>query len=349
MDKRLLLILFVFLLGGKLLSQEVRNSQFYSLPTLLNAANTGSSVHNLRIGVSYKNQLSSVYTPFSSQAAYIDTKLQSYFIESSWIGLGTTFLNESAGEGLKSTYVGLNLALHKSLSVEHNLIFSTGISLISVNKYVDNIKLVFDDQWDGSVFNPSYHTEEPLESISLWYADVAVGAKITYYKKRDIYSFGLSITHINQPSESFYNNANNMGKRLSFQGDVEKWFNDGNSMLNSCLVVDVQSYETTAIIGTNIYRTFPSNRFNGIIAGVWYRTSNEIIPSVGVEFDSIKVIASYDISLTNSAYKNAGGFEISLTYSLGDSNPIDQLMKRKNSKSTKNRKGAVPCPKFKGM
>lgn len=347
MNKLLLLILGVFLLGGQLRAQEVHNSQFYSLPLFLNPANTGNSVYDLRAGIDYRNQWSSASVSFSSQSVYADVKLPSYFVEGSWIGLGATFLNDNAGEGLKSTYGGLTLAFHKSLSRGHDWILSTGVSLLGVNKSVDYMKLVFDDQWDGAVFNPSYRTGDILESTSMWYADAAIGAKITYYKKRDIYSFGISMSHINQPSESFYNITNNMARRLTLHGGVEKWFDRGNWMLNPYFVVDIQSYGTTAILGTNFYHALTYNRSKSILAGIWYRTSNEIIPSIGMEFDNIKLIASYDVSLKNSTYKNRGGLEISLTYTFGYSNPIEQLLKYKYLKPKKKRRGALPCPKFK--
>lgn len=347
MNKLLLLILGICLFGGQLRAQEVHNSQFYSLPLFLNPANTGNSVYDVRAGIDYRNQWSSVSVPFSSQSVYADVKLPSYIVEGSWIGLGAMFLNDNAGEGLKSTYGGLSLAFHKSLTRGHDWILSTAVSLLGVNKSVDYMKLVFDDQWDGAVFNPSYMTGDLLESTSQWYADASVGAKITYYKERDIYSFGVSMSHINQPSESFYNITNNMARRLTLHGGMEKWFNRGNWMLNPYFVVDIQSYGTTALVGANFYNAINYNRSKSILAGLWYRTNNELVPSLGMEFDNIKVIASYDVPLTNKTYKSRGGFEISLTYTFGYSNPIEQLLKYKYLKPRKNRKGALPCPKFK--
>lgn len=347
MTRIILIILGICLMGGKLSAQEVHNSQFYSLPLFLNPANTGNSIYDIRAGLDYRNQWSSASVPFSSQSVYADVKIPTYFVEGSWLGLGVMFLNDIAGEGMKSTYGGLSLAFHKSLSRGHDLILSTAVSLLGVNKSVDYQKLVFDDQWDGAIFNPSYRTGDILESSSIWYPDAAIGAKISYYKKRDIYSFGVSMSHILQPSESFYNVTNNMARRLTFHGGVEKWFDRGNWMLNPYFVVNVQSFGTTAILGSNFYHALTYNRSKSILAGLWYRTTKELIPSIGMEFDNIRLIASYDISLSNEAYKNRGGFEFSLTYTFGYSNPIEQLLKYKYLKPRRKRKGALPCPKFK--
>lgn len=346
MNKLLFILGFCFL-GVQLRAQEVHNSQFYSLPLFLNPANTGNSVYDLRAGIDYRNQWSSVSVPFSSQSVYADVKLPCYFIEGSWIGLGGMFLNDIAGEGLKSTYAGMSLAFHKSLSRGHDLILSTGITFEGVNKSVDYLKLVFDDQWDGAVFNPTYKTGDYLESSSLWYVDMAIGTKLTYYKKRDIYSLGFSASHIMQPSESFYNITNNMARRFTLHGGVEKWFDRGNWMLNPYFVVDFQTYTTTALVGANFFNSLNYDRSRSFIAGLWYRTSNELIPSVGMEFDNIRIIASYDVPITDKTYRSRGGFEISLTYTIGYSNPIEQLLKYKYLKPRKKRRGVIPCPKFK--
>lgn len=347
MKKLIFVILGFCFMGLQSNGQEVHNSQFYSLPLFLNPANTGNSVYNLRAGIDYRNQWSSLSVPFNSQLVYADIKLPCYIIEGSWYGLGTMFLNDVSGKGLKSTYGGMSFAFHKSISRGNDIILSTGVTALAVNKSVDYDKLVFDDQWDGTIFNPGYNTGDYLGSSSIWYLDMSVGAKLTYYEKRDIYSLGFSVSHINQPSESFYKITNNLAKKWTIHGGIEKWFNRGNWMLNPYFVVDLQSYKTSALIGTNLYNPFDYYRTKSFIAGLWYRTTNELIPTVGLEFDKIRLIASYDVPLSNSTYKNRGGFEISLTYTIGYTNPIEQLCKYKYLKPRKKRKGAIPCPKFK--
>ncbi len=347
MKKLLFLILGVCFMGVQLRGQEVHNSQFYSLPLFLNPANTGNSVYNVRAGIDYRNQWSTVSVPFSSESVYADVKLPCYFIEGSWFGLGIMLLNDVAGEGLKSTYGGLSFAFHKSVSRGNDLILSTGVTAEIVNRSVDYQKLVFDDQWDGTIFNPGYQSGDYLGAASLWYLDMAMGTKLSYYQKMDIYSVGFSVSHIMQPSESFYEITNNLARKYTLHGGVEKWFDRGNWMLNPYFVLDMQSFKTSALIGMNFYNPFDYYRTKSFIAGLWFRTTKEAIPTVGLEFDNIRVIASYDIPFANNTYKSRGGFELSVTYTVGYTNPIEQLCKYKYLKPRKKRRGAIPCPKFK--
>lgn len=150
---------------------------------MLNPALTGNSDYNLRGGINYRNQWNSVTTPFVSQAFYIDGKLSTQLLSSSWLGVGGMIFNDKAGEGsLKTTQVMLAASLNKSLNAGNTLFFHGGIGLEMVNKSVDYNKLVFDDQWDGTLFDPNYQTGEPLGTQSLFYLDFSAGSQISFFR-----------------------------------------------------------------------------------------------------------------------------------------------------------------------
>lgn len=345
--KILLILITVQGLLGQLKAQEVHNSQYYSMPLYLNPANTGSSNYDFRGGVDIRNQWSTVTVPFASQYLYGDVKLPIYFIEKSWMGLGVSFLNDVAGEGIKSTYGAASLSFHKIISRGNDLLLSGGVTTQIINKSVDYQNLNFADEWQDNDFNKGTGSGKLQGASSLFYLDLAIGAKLTYFYNTDQYSLGLSVSHLNQPSESFYKMTNNLSRKFSVYASATKWLGGGSFIVTPSLIVDIQDGRGYGIFGTNVAKPYNIGRTKSILFGLWYRTTEEIIPTVGMEFNSLKLMASYDVAMTDNTYKNRGGFEISLTYTIGYSNPIEQIFKYKYLKPRRrSRSGAIPCPKF---
>lgn len=344
--KILLIILALQFIVDELEAQEVHNSQYYSMPLYLNPANTGNSNYDFRGGANVRNQWSSVTVPFTAQYLYGDVKFPIYFIEKSWMGVGVSFLNDIAGDGINSTYGAASLAFHKIISRGNDLLLSGGITTQIINKSVDYQSLNFEDEWQDNGFNKGTGAGKLQGASSLFYIDIALGAKLTYYYNTDQYGIGMTVSHINQPSESFYKMTNNLSRKVTLYASAQKWINGGSIILSPSFILDIQDGIGYAIFGSNVAKPYNIGKTKSVLFGLWYRTTEEIIPTVGMEFDSIKLMASYDIPISNNTYRNRGGFEISLTYTIGYSNPIEQMCKYKFLKPRKKTTGAIACPKF---
>lgn len=346
---KLLRIFFIILalhIVGKTQAQEVHNSQYYVMPLYLNPANTGNSNYDFRGGLNIRNQWSNVTVPFTAQYMYGDVKIPVYFVEKSWIGLGASFLNDIAGDGIKSTYGGLSLAFHKIISRGNDLLWSSGITTQMINKSIDYQNIKFAEEWRDNSFNNSANRADLEGASSLFYLDLSLGTMLTYYYNTDQYSLGLSMSHINQPSESFYKLTNNLARKLTIYASGQKWINNGTLILYPSFTVDIQDGVAYAVLGSNIYKPYNLEKTKSVIFGLWYRTTEELIPTVGIEFTSFKLMTSYDVPITNKTYANRGGFEITLTYTVGYSNPIEQICKYQFLKPRKRGTGAIACPKF---
>ena len=348
MRKYILILLPIFLLGVfKLSAQRVHSSQFYSIPLLLNPALTGNSDYNLRGGMNYRNQWNSVTTPFVSQAVFVDGKLSTQLLSSSWIGVGGMVFNDKAGEGsLKTTQVMFAGSLNKSLNAGNTLFLHAGIGVEMVNKSVDYNKLVFDDQWDGTIFDPNYQSGEPLGTQSLFYADFSAGMMMTYFRGKTKYFMGTAVSHINQPNESFYEITNNLKRKFAWHGGFE-------SRISSRMYIKPEIMHTTEkdanewIAGANAMMLF-GEKGTILHYGMWYRFSQDIIPVFGYEKKRLKVLISYDINVSDlqTASSNRGGLEISLTYNYNYSNPREIRKLKRRQKVKKLGDKAISCPKF---
>ncbi|WP_195715294.1 PorP/SprF family type IX secretion system membrane protein [Ancylomarina sp. 16SWW S1-10-2] len=343
---KILFSVFITLLGLKSISaQQVYSSQFYAMPIYLNPALTGNSDYNIRAGVNYRNQWNSVTTPFVSQAAYVDGKLGFPYLGASWLGVGGVIFTDKAGTGgLKTNQVMLTTSLNKSLNKGNTLFFHGGLGVELVNKSVDYNKLVFGDQWDGEIFGDP--TEELPETQSLFYLDISLGGAVTYFRAKTKYFFGVAVSHINQPNESFYEITNNLKRSYNFHGGLETKLSPRIYIKPQFLYKD-EVLNTEFMLGANCSMEAGKK---GLILyyGLWYRNKEDIIPTVGFLKKRFKFILSYDVDVsalkTTSASK--GGLEISLTYNYNYSNSRDLKRLERKKKSKKLGTKAISCPKF---
>ena len=348
MRRSLLFLILIIVLGAnKISAQRVHSSQFYSIPLLLNPALTGNSDYNLRGGINYRNQWNSVTTPFVSQAVFVDGKLSTQLLSSSWIGIGGMIFNDKAGEGsLKTTQVMLASSLNKSLNSGNTLFLHAGIGLEMVNKSVDYNKLVFDDQWDGKIFDPNYQTGELLGSQSLFYMDFSAGLQMTYFRGKSKFFMGAAVSHLNQPNESFYEITNNLKRRFAWHGGME-------SRVSPRLYIKPEIMHTTEkdanewIAGANCMMLY-GEKGTILHYGLWYRFTQDIIPAFGYEKNRLKLMITYDINISDlqTASSNRGGLEISLTYNYNYSNPREIRKLKRRQKVKKLGDKAISCPKF---
>src|SRR5215470_10407076 len=82
-------------------AQDIHFSQFYYSPLTFNPALTGAMDGTYRIGAIYKNQWSSISSPFvySTPSIAADAKLFSGKFNGNYLGVGLLLLNDRSGDG----------------------------------------------------------------------------------------------------------------------------------------------------------------------------------------------------------------------------------------------------------
>ncbi len=341
MKKSIILLFVCVCCLGSAIAQRVHTSQFYSIPLLLNPALTGNSNYSLRAGVNYRNQWKSVAIPFVSQSVYADGKLSGGFLGSSWLGIGGMFFNDKSGEGaLRTTRATFALSFNKNLNSDNTFFMHAGVGVTLVNKSVNYDQLTFDNQWNGRWFDPGLITGDMVGKQSLFYPDFSAGVLFTAFLGTSSLFFGGSLSNINQPNESFYKITNNLKRKLAIHGGFD-------AQISSFLYLKPQFMYTSdgkvdeIICGANCVTPFGDSR-TSLYYGLWYRFSKDIIPTIGVELNRLRLLVSYDTSIASEdiASVHKGGIELSLTYYLNLSGR-DSWGSRKRGIG-----GALPCPKF---
>jgi len=313
MNKRIILFLLPMIFCQLSFSQDIHFSQFYNSPLILNPALTGNSDCLIRLGGNYRNQWSSVTVPYKTFSFFADCKLDPRFLGRTWFGVGASFYNDVAGDGnLSTTDAAFCFSFNMPLSKKNKIIMSIGATVEYMSKTVKLGSFYFDNQWNGSGFDPSISSNEPFASDKFNHLDFDVGMLLHGETRKGFsYHFGSVLNHISMPREHFTGSMSKLGWKIVAHGGV-------NAEISRTMVISPKiyfSYQDGAkeiLFGTNFSKKYTKK--SKLLFGIWYRWSGDIIGTLGFDLSGFQLMLSYDanISKLKVATKSFGGFEVSL-------------------------------------
>ncbi len=322
MKQKLSIILFLFFLVTHhfLGAQDLHFSQYFNTPLLVNPANTGFNPdYDFRVGGNYRNQWANVGNPYKTMGVWGDTKLFTDRFENGWMGIGGSLMKDVAGSGSLSATSGFaTVAYHQMIG--YNSLLSGGFGLGFTTKRIDISKLSFDNQWNGRFFDVTIPTNEPFANSQSSYLDLQMGLNFAYFASENAYfNAGLSILHLNNPRESFYDptvSNNRLQKRFTA-------FMNGSFKMQDYWIVNPNVYVSKmgntweSVLGFNAHRDLTGDGQSQLILGLYYRNMDALIPMVGYEVNDLKITVNYDATISALGSLNAtrGAYEISIVKS----------------------------------
>jgi len=301
-------------------AQDLHFSQYFNAPLLVNPANTGFMPdYDYRIGANYRTQWASVSNPYKTFSAWGDGQLFNDRFENGWVGVGASLLTDKAGSGnLKSTKAYGSVAYHQLLGL--NSLVSVGFTGGYVSKSIDFTKLSFDNQWNGQFFDVSVPNNEPFAFSRVSYFDLQAGVNYAFFPSDNAWiNAGVSLQHINRPSESFFKDEFNDTRVASrFTG-----FLNGSFKLNDQWILHPNVYVSRMAKATEVVGGLTANyNLSGdgatqLIGGAYYRAGDAAIPMVGFQINDLKLTFNYDATVSNLRNANGtrGAYEISIVKS----------------------------------
>lgn len=337
-------IFLLMLLGMQLVNflpaQDLHFSQFFNSPLSTNPANTGFIPDaDYRLGAHYRNQYSSILSsPYKTISVFGDAQLLRNKIENGWLGIGGLILSDVAGSGgLRSTKIYGSLAYHQQLG--NSSLLSAGFNVGWANKRIDISKLSFPDQFDGKFFDNTLPSSVVLNANSVSYLDIQAGLNYAYFPTEDIYiNGGYSIHHVNGPQETFFSGVADSSRismrHIGFANALIK-LND-RVIINPNIFYTNQAKSSELVLGLNAnYNLSGEGGEKQLIAGIYYRAGDAVIPMVGFELKNIRFTFSYDV--TTSPLRNFNNFR-----GANEFNIIKKGFYGESSGDTRQ----VFCPKF---
>jgi type IX secretion system PorP/SprF family membrane protein len=329
---RVLLMVIALAAGTRLFAQDPQLSQFYAAPLYLNPALTGNTFED-RIILNYRKQWPGTGPGFTTYALSYD-----HNYAKAHSGFGGMVIRDVAGtNSLAFTNAGLNYSYEAHIDRRHAV--RCGVRMGYTMREYDASGLVFADQ---IVRDNAPTSIESLPITRTSYFDASFG---TMYFSENFW-FGASFSHINTPQQSLFTDGDtklpirtSLHTGYRFRIDGQKV---GKSHSRMTLAAHYKAQQDWDQLDLGWY--INHDRLTG---GLWYRglpgfkayapgygNDESIIAMIGVETQQqLKIVYSYDLTISSLSMKSAGAHEISLIY---------EWPKRGKNKKYR----AVPCPKF---
>lgn len=308
------------MLPSAMKAQDVHFSQFYNSPLSLNPAMTGLFLQDYRVAANYRNQWSSVTTPYETMSASVDFSTLKGILYDDFVGVGLMVLNDKAGDlNLRNTQVQLSASYSKALNGDGNHYMTAGVQIGGVQRAFNSAELRFDSQYDGTKIDQGINSGEVIDRPNFYYADVSAGLAWFYVPdERSSFYFGLGMAHLNRPNVSFYSNYNDrLHTKFTLHGGIEFPINSSLSLVPRAVIIAQGPYVETNVGGLVRFAVHPDYgvdyRETAFYIGAMFRVGDAFIPMFRLEFKDVSFTASYDANISNleSASGGNGGFEIS--------------------------------------
>ena len=327
--------LFFLVLTNFVRAQDPHFSQFFASPLTLNPALTGKFDGTFRVAGNYRNQWPAFNNVYTTSTISLDFSImQKRIPEFDTWGVGILALTDKAAGGvLTNNYIGISTSYHKALNEDGFSQLGVGFQATYGQKKLDNSKLVFEDQL--TPFGFTGVTADIFNTNDLEIKTVDVNAGIIFTTSttdQNNFYIGGSIYHINKPKESFKGGNWNISPRTTISGGGYFPISDILT-LHTSGIYQLQNKSSELTIGGAVAAMLnkdvdaPTN----VYGGAWIRLKDAIIPYIALEFNSMRIGASYDVNVSSlkSGSQSRGGMEVSLIYI-------------KHPPNGRN----IPCPKF---
>ena len=341
--KQLLIIACAALAPAAATAQaDIHFSQFYETSMLRNPALTGIFSNDYKVGGYYRNQWSSISSPFVTTLGYGEVRMPIGHTSEDYLSIGLLGYQDKAGsidQRITAFYPAINYS--KSIRPESNTFLSMGLTF-GYNQYsFDPSKTTFNNQFQNGFYDPSNPSMENITNakMSMW----DLGAGLNYNTSAGVnnsvtYIIGVSAYHITQPHFSYYPKADiTENLRLNLNGAVGFDVNPDISTQIQLNYAQQGSY-SEAIAGalfTYAQTNLTAKPLYAFTLGLLYRYQDAIIPVVRLKYKNSGVGLSYDVNVSTlkEASNLHGGYELTLFISSDFHNRPGVLKK-------------TVCPKF---
>jgi type IX secretion system PorP/SprF family membrane protein len=303
-------------------AQDPNFSQFFASPLTLNPALTGKFDGEFRLAGNYRNQWPTINNAFTTYTASFDIGiLKDRIPEYDQFGIGVMGFSDKAANGiLRNNFAAVSVSYHKALDENGYNQLGLGFQGTYTNKRLDvyNKDVTFLDQLTANGFTGVTSEIFDQKNLNVSYFDMNAGVLYNGTTNgTNSFYVGASMYHINRPKESFQGGQYYLNPRLTLQagGMFPKGEYDA---VHFSAIHSRQANAVNTVIGGAYMMNLnsdPSNPTN-LYLGSWLRFGDAVIPYIGLEFNSMRIGASYDVNISSlkPGSNMRGGAEFSLIY-----------------------------------
>jgi type IX secretion system PorP/SprF family membrane protein len=295
--------------------QDVHWSQFNDNQLFQNPGHAGNFKGDYRIIGNYRQQWKSVTLPFTTFSFSGDTRST----KNNKIGLGALIFNDVAGDGKFRTmeFQG-NISYRLQLSADSLHTLRPGVNVGINHRQVNMNQFFFDNQYNGAFFDPSLPTNETYQNLNNTNVSIGLGTVYAYDgPDRKKLTSGIGFYNLNRPNQGFYGQKIKRDIRLSFfaKGQVQL---TGEWDLLPSISLQMQGKYRELILGSSCKYTLVNQggAYKALYLGTWFRNKDAGYLSVGMDYQSWFLGASYDFNVSKlvPASNARGGIEFAARY-----------------------------------
>ncbi|HXD92183.1 MAG TPA: PorP/SprF family type IX secretion system membrane protein [Bacteroidia bacterium] len=329
MKRFLLFISVIALLQSKqAFAQDPHYSQYNEISSYINPALCGVA-YDVRAMVNYRSQWGSVSTPYKTYGGSAEFAIKHVKTRKAYLTAGLIIYEDVAGSGnMSQLHVGGILGAVVNTGAHSKLSFAATGSFDQ--RRITGGNFQWENQYNGYQYDAAIQGET-LPTNQINYSDFGAGVNFHFAKSEKFISssdghrfdMGFSVYHLNTPLISFYNtNESQYMKYINYMSfTIALPRVKANIIPSYILMFQGPSIELDAGIMFRYIISEAAARSNltksmAISAGVYYRSTDAIIPQVLLEFSKYAVGVSYDFNTSQlTPYSRLqGGLELMLRY-----------------------------------
>lgn len=345
MKKKVVCFVLTFGFSAAHYAQDLHFSQFSEQLSLINPALTGATGPS-RANIVYRNQWRSITTPYVTMGAGFETRANS----SSWeqvdphrtktfkqkasgrMAGGLSIYKDNAGDGNMGTTQG-NLSLATFVQTGKKSFVSLGLQASVVQRKLNDAKLIFPNQYNGSGYDASMAHGETFQSVNFINADFAGGLLWSYGqndksimgKRLCKINIGFSVYHINKPKHNFLVlGKNERSMKYVAHGDLVLTMSNPDWAIAPAYLLQFRGKSKELLGGMMLRRYIDmSSKYTGIIKrsylgfGLYYRNQDAAIVNMALELkEQLTIGIGYDLNVSrlSKSTNSRGGFELTMRY-----------------------------------
>lgn len=296
-------------------AQDIHWSQFNDNQIFQNPGNAGHFNGDYRIIANYRQQWKSVTVPFTTLSFSGDTRLE----KNKNIGLGALFFNDVAGDGkFRTVEFQTNASYLYKLTADSVHTIRPGINIGINHRQVNWDQYKFDNQYNGSFYDPSMPTNELYQSEKNTNISIGLGAVYEYQlSARKKITAGIGFYNLNRPNQGFYLEKVKRDIRTSIFVKGLYELNDDWDLVPS-ISFQVQGKYRELILGSSAKYTLINRlgQYKAVYFGAWFRNRDAGYLSAGLDYQSWFFGVSYDFNFSKliPASNARGGIEFAARY-----------------------------------
>lgn len=315
---------FACMLSSAMLQgQDIHFSQFYENTILRNPALCGVFSGDYKASLNYRNQWSSIGSPFLTAQLSFESKIPIHSESSDFFSAGLLAYYDKAGSiDLKTLAVYPALNFSKSLGDAKNSFITVGFTGGYVQRSYNPSKITSNSQFQQGGFNPALPSGEENADPKLHYWDIGAGVSFSSgggEYNQFTYFAGVSGYHFSRPKTSFYNNTLiRLETRWNVSAGMNYRLNETYGFLLQGSYTAQGAY--SEIIGGGLLHwkkhAAGSQEDPAFVfyLGAFYRYEDAVIPVVKLDYLRYSFGVSYDINVSKlkTASNLRGGLELSI-------------------------------------